>query len=107
MARMPRLLTLSIVVDADDENDELDDAINRLIDAAESAFPLEHPQGVQMCWSTTLDERTENSGRCAECDAWVTDVERSDTVSGLGPGARVDGRLLCDEHLPEGHPHAF
>lgn len=111
MARAPRLLTLSLIVNADDEFDaqggsELDDALNRLIDAAQAALPAKHPLGVSMAWSTTLDPNSLNCGQCAECQAWVTDVEASDHLPGLIHGARVDGRLLCDDHLPAGHPHA-
>lgn len=112
MARAPRLLTLSVVVEADDQlgpngDSELDDALNRLIDAAQSAMPAEHPLGVSMAWSTTLDPRAVNCGQCGECGAWTTDLDAPEPVAGLSHGARIEGRLLCDDHLPEGHPHAF
>lgn len=112
MARATRLLTLSVVVEVDDHYDaegdsELDDALNRLIDAAQAAIPAEHPLGVSMAWSTTLDPKALNCGQCAECGVWTTDLDAPEIVPGLSHGARVDGRLLCDDHLPAGHPHAF
>lgn len=112
MARATRLLTLSVIVEADDEYDtegdsELDDLINRLIDAGQAAIAVEHPLGVSMAVSTTLDPKAINCGQCAECSTWTTDLDASEPVPGLSHGARVDGRLLCDDHLPEGHEHAF
>lgn len=47
-------------------------------------------------------------GRCAECNCWVFDVENcTEYKPPLNPGAIFDGRLLCDDHLPEDHPVAF
>jgi hypothetical protein len=48
-------------------------------------------------------------GKCAICDCWVYDVENrtEHTPTEINRGAVVDGRLLCDEHLPEDHPIAF
>jgi hypothetical protein len=47
-------------------------------------------------------------GRCAVCNCWVFDAENcTEHVPPVNPGAVVDGRLLCDEHLPEDHPVAF
>lgn len=112
MARATRLLTLSVIVEADDAFDanghsELDEAINRLIDAGQAALPAEHPLGVSMALSTTLDPNAINCGQCVECGVWATDLDMTEPVAGLSHGARVDGRLLCDDHLPEGHQHAF
>lgn len=44
-----------------------------------------------------------NCGRCAICGTWCTDRERPGTILQISYGARVEGKLLCDEHLPEGH----
>lgn len=47
-------------------------------------------------------------GRCAVCNCWVFDVESSaEYRPPINPGAVFEGRLLCDEHLPEDHPVAF
>jgi len=48
-------------------------------------------------------------GRCAVCNRWVYDCEsRSELgADGVSRGAKVDGRFLCDEHLPHGHPLCF
>ncbi len=54
-----------------------------------------------------LDVEGINAGRCAVCGGWVTDMEKPAPFEGLGRGASVNGRLLCDEHLPPDHPWAF
>ncbi len=49
-------------------------------------------------------------GRCAVCNRWVFDADAKGPGwlgVGLSRGARVDGRLRCDEHLPPGHPLCF
>lgn len=47
-------------------------------------------------------------GRCTVCNCWVFDAENcGEYVPEVNPGAVVDGRLLCDDHLPEDHPVAF
>lgn len=48
-------------------------------------------------------------GRCAECNRWVFDLDNVTqmTPTCISRGATFEGRLLCDEHLPPDHPHAF
>ncbi len=65
-----------------------------------------HP-GVQRVTLSALDPGSTNCGRCEECGTWVTDRDRPEPQTALTNGARVSGRLLCDEHLPPGHRWAF
>lgn len=62
-------------------------------------------------WQSTselyLDPKTMNCGKCAKCHGWTTDMEKLNYINGLCNGATVDGELLCDECLPEGHRWAF
>lgn len=62
-------------------------------------------------WQSTselyLDPKTMNCGKCAKCHGWTTDMEKPNYINGLCNGATVDGELLCDECLPEGHRWAF
>ena len=57
--------------------------------------------------SIILDEKEMNCGKCAICDAWVTDREKPNFIQELNIGALYEGKLLCDEHLPENHRWAF
>jgi hypothetical protein len=52
------------------------------------------------------DTEIHNVGQCAQCGAWTTDIEQEDAVFEMVPGAKVDGVLLCDGCLPEGHEWA-
>lgn len=62
-------------------------------------------------WNSTstieLDEKNMNCGNCANCGQWVTDCEKPGRISDLCNGARIDGKLYCDECLPRGHKWAF
>jgi hypothetical protein len=48
-----------------------------------------------------------NCGKCSSCGVWTTDREKDEPIEGLTNGATVDGKLLCDECLPEDHKWAF
>lgn len=107
------MLRVAILVEADADEAGVDyDALSktewRLKDAIDEALG-ELPN--ELGWLSTryieLGVAGVNSGRCAECGAWVTDVEKPEPISGLQNGATVDGRLLCDDHLPENHRWAF
>jgi hypothetical protein len=37
-------------------------------------------------------------------DSIGDDVEKEDRIEGLSYGAKVDGKLLCDDCLPKDHP---
>lgn len=108
MAKKTFLVTLSLVVEASNERpetgpSELQQLIRRLQDAATAV--LNHPDsplGVQSTMDVELNPSHLNCGQCAECGSWVTDEERPDREKALRKGARVDGRLLCREHLPPG-----
>lgn len=62
-------------------------------------------------WQSTsevfLDSKTMNCGKCVRCHGWTTDKEKPNYIDGLCNGATVNGELLCDECLPEGHRWAF
>jgi hypothetical protein len=113
MAKKTFLVTLTVAVEASDQQSssglsELEELEQRLIQSVDVALESPSPPlGWQVTWSTELDPASLNCGQCAVCGGWVTDRERSDPLKGLGNGARVDGQLLCDEHLPPGHRLAF
>ncbi len=54
-----------------------------------------------------LNHKEINCGKCETCGSWVTDCEAPNRISELNHGARVDGKLLCNECLPKGHRWAF
>jgi len=53
------------------------------------------------------DTEVNNIGKCATCGAWTTDYEAEDPIQEIQAGAKVDGLLYCDEHLPKDHKWAF
>jgi len=57
--------------------------------------------------SIVLDENKINCGKCSICNVWVTDREKPNPVIGLQNGAVYNGKLLCDDDLPDGHRWAF
>ena len=107
------LLTMNLIVEVPvttpDEEDLQAIALAGRLQAAIDDALGPHPQGGG--WVGTsycdLDPSTMNCGRCAVCGVWTTDRERPEPIRGLSYGARFDGRLLCDEHLPEGHRWRF
>jgi hypothetical protein len=113
MAKKTFLVTLTVAVEASDQESssglsELEELEQRLIQSVDTALDTpSRPLGWQVTWSTELDPAAINCGQCTVCGGWVTDRERPDPVKGLCNGARVEGQLLCDEHLPAGHRLAF
>src|SRR5215207_4112330 len=73
------------------------DRLQRAIDTEVADLPP--PLGWYSTRAQALDPDEVNCGRCAVCGHWTTDMEEPNPVRGLGCGARVDSRLLCDEHL--------
>ena len=53
------------------------------------------------------DTEKDNIGKCSVCGAWTTDSDGKNTVNTVSYGAKVDGLLFCDEHLPLNHHRAF
>lgn len=68
-------------------------------------------KNIELRWQSTstyiLDPSKSNCGKCTNCGAWVTDMEKSNPIPELVNGATVDGNLLCDECLPSEHRWAF
>ena len=105
------LVTLHVVVDAPLEaggaaRSPAEAIAERLEHAVADALGGAHP-GVQIVAFSALDPAASNCGRCEACGTWVTDRDQPEALHGPTNGARVDGRLLCDEHLPRGHRWAF
>jgi hypothetical protein len=112
MPKKTFLMTLTVAVEASDEEpdsglSELGQLEHRLAAALDVALDQPAPLGWQALWSLELDPASSNCGQCAECGGWVTDREQPEPLAGLCNGARVNGRLLCDEHLPKEHRWAF
>ncbi|WPB82251.1 hypothetical protein KYC5002_24435 [Archangium violaceum] len=112
MPKKTLLVTLTVAVEASDEElasglSELAQVERSLTRAVNAALEQPRPLGWQTVRSSELDPASSNCGRCTRCGGWVTDRDRPEPLDGLGNGARVDGQLLCDEHLPEGHRWAF
>jgi hypothetical protein len=120
MAVRSWVLTVTVLVEEDSEKAlppapngwrSTDDDIQKAVTAAIADLLTTRP-GVTVDWesltSTPLDGKP-GVGRCAVCNRWAYEVENrtSWTPTCISPGAVVDGQLLCDEHLPPDHPHAF
>jgi hypothetical protein len=107
------LLTMAVVIEVPattpDEADDESFRISQLLRDAVNEALGPHPD--YLGWVSTrfqtIDDPDCNSGQCTVCDAWTTDRERPDPIMGLHDGARIDGQLLCDDHLPRAHRWAF
>jgi hypothetical protein len=118
LANESTLLTVSLLVEEDAEVAarvpfplRTEEEIRKAILAAVTALLSDRPD-VRVEWSSLslmpLDG-TEGYGRCVVCNRWVFDaeVDEGERRGGVSPGAMVDGRFRCDEHLPTGHPLCF
>jgi hypothetical protein len=117
MATQSWLLTVSVLVEQDEEtllhegggrtDDEIRKAVAEAI-AALYAGRCDTTVEWQSMTSVPLDGKPA-TGRCAVCNCWMYDVENCTdfTPTRISRGAVVDGRYLCDVHLPPDHPLAF
>lgn len=112
MPKKTFLVMIAVAVEAEDtdsgETEEIDVVQRTMIQAVHRALgDPPRPLGWQASWYGELDPDQANCGTCAECGSWVSDHDRPDPLAGLCPGAHVDGKLLCNEHLPRGHEWAM
>lgn len=116
MATKSMLLTVSVLVEQDEETSARDgwraeDELTEAVTAAIAALYAGRA-GTVVEWesltSVPLDGKL-NVGRCAVCNRWVYDVENMTelTPTRISCGAVVGGQYLCDEHLSPGHRHCF
>lgn len=61
----------------------------------------------ESCSTVILDPVSMNCGQCATCRRWTTDREKINPLLQLCNGATFEGKLLCDECLPEDHRWSF
>jgi hypothetical protein len=116
MAKKSYLLTVSVLVEQDEEATRQDglrtqDAIRHAVTAAVAALYAGRSDTTveyQSLSSTPLDGKPA-VGRCAVCDRWMYDEQNATerTPTGVLRGAVVDGRYRCGFHLPHGHPLCF
>lgn len=96
------LITTAIVVRIPDEDDEgftyAETFSNKMREAIVDTFrgtpEVEYPQSMSLVW---IDDPDLNVGRCEECNRWVSDYTRPETLQGIVAGRSVGGRWLCDE----------
>ena len=108
------LIRVSALVEIDDvEVDKDANQLDKLMYGLKENVDdlLGYDKALNLGWISTqtiaLDENTMNCGKCYICNSWVTDREKPNYVHGLNNGAIYNGKLLCDEHLPDGHRWAF
>lgn len=118
MATESWLLTVSVRVEQDRElaiklgrGWDTDQQLQEVVTAALTEFLAKRPDMVvewESIASVPLDGRP-GVGRCTDCNRWVYDVNNVTklTPTKISRGAMVDGKYLCDEHLPKDHPAAF
>jgi hypothetical protein len=119
MAKRAWLVSVSVILEMDEEDAgrfgaiwQAEDALTRAVLSALSSQVPDQPGTtveLQSLSSTPLVEKPP-IGRCTVCKRWVHDVENPTSehiLWGLGRGAVLEGRLLCDDHLPKDHPVAF
>lgn len=118
MASLSTLLTISLLVEEDAEIAErtpfclrTDEEIRKAVLVAVAVLLSDRPD-VKVEWASSTIvplDGADGYGQCAVCNRWVYDAELADGLprGGVSRGARVDGQLRCDEHLPPGHPLCF
>lgn len=118
MATRSWLLTVSVLVEQNEEwaaklgkGWRTDDELQEVVTTALAQFLAKRPD-IAVEWQSMSSEPLDGKpavGRCAVCYQWVYDVENCTeyTPTRISRGAVVDGRLLCDVHLPKDHPVAF
>ncbi|MBS4537061.1 hypothetical protein GOQ27_01220 [Clostridium sp. D2Q-11] len=66
---------------------------------------------ISLEWNSTsslmLDLSSYNCGKCSFCGQWTTDREKTNAIEGICNGSTIDGRLFCDECLPNNHRWAL
>jgi hypothetical protein len=103
------LLTNSVLFEVNE--DELEDDYNtidyfesRTRTVLEETFSI-YKKNVNLGWNsnkvTILEKASMNCGQCAVCEAWVTDMKKPHPMLELDPGFVIDGRLFCEDDLPE------
>ncbi len=114
MSNRTVLLRIGVLIEVDEaevesEFGEVDRIENSVTEAIDATLGIEDGSSLGWCSSQrwTLDKDRMNCGQRVVCGTWVTDREEVDPLRELGNGAVVDGRLLCDDHLPSGHRWAF
>ena len=82
-----------------------------LDEAVRQAWRVWPPTADKLGWHGArvikLEPAERACGQCAQCGGWVTNSEKPDPMPKPCNGAISEGRLLCDEHVPPGHPSAF
>ncbi|QEH67703.1 hypothetical protein [Cellulosilyticum sp. WCF-2] len=108
------LIKVSYLVDMEDEDlSKVDGLLDKITSEVSEDINLQlnTNEMISLKWEGTssrvLDSERINCGKCANCNGWVTDIEKEDPIKELCYGATVDGKLLCDECLPPEHPCAF
>jgi hypothetical protein len=105
---------LGVLIEVDEKEIEkkfsdVDKIGNEIIDSINNT--LKYGEDSQLGWSfltaIPLDENGLNCGRCSNCGGWASDKEKPGFIRELGIGARINGKLFCDECLPPDHPLAF
>ena len=116
MATRSWLLTVSVLIEQDEdtllrEGWRTDEEFRNAVADAIAALYAGRSDTVvewQSLTSVPLDGKPA-TGRCAVCNCWMYDVENCTdfTPTRISRGAVVEGRYLCDVHLPPDHPVAF
>ena len=113
------LISVSVVVAApvsenlpDDDTfdavqDEFIDAVSERLGASAPALKgepwFEEYQGVTFHYLSAEGHHAEkNAGRCASCGRWMSDYDAPDFLDLLRIGKTIEGKLLCDECIPDG-----
>ncbi len=108
------LIRLGVLIEVDEkeiskENSEIDRITKRIIESIDNT--LNYDGDSLLGWHSSegipLNENEYNCGQCTNCGAWTSDREQANYIRELSIGARVNGKLFCDDCLPSDHPLAF
>ena len=99
---MSYLYKISIVVDEDEEDIQVQNTINETVQKALMKIPFVEVIGEQI---VELDESV--CGKCSCCGAWTSDKDLAGSIDDFSDGCLIDGKWYCDICLPRSHPKSF
>ena len=99
---MSYLYQLNIVINKNEENLQIENDIEKAIECKFNKTNL-----IEIVGSRTIELDKKICGKCYNCGAWTSDLNKTENISYFSDGCCIDGVWICDVCLPSNHPKAF